>query len=206
MYKILSSGSKGNAVIYFDTILVDCGVPFSIVKPYLKDIQIILLTHSHGDHLNVNTIKKTQSERPAVRFGCGEFLTEKLTEIKNVDIFQAGRIYDYGAFKVSPIVLYHDVPNFGYRIFKGGKKILHATDSRTLDGISAKEYDLYCLECNYDEERVYSIIGSKRERGEYAYQLGSINSHLSVQQSQDFVLRNAGKEYQFVQLHQSSEF
>lgn len=206
MYNILSSGSHGNAIIYFGNILIDCGVSFSLLKPYLNDIQIVLLTHQHKDHLNMNTIKRLSKEKPSLRFGCGSFLSEFVKDIRNVDIFEPGKMYDYRAFKISPIILYHDVPNFGYRIFKDGKKAIHATDSYTLEGITAKEYDLYALECNYDEDRIYDVIREKEQRGEYAHQRGSTNSHLSKQQAQKFVLQNAGPNYEFIMLHQSKEF
>lgn len=207
MHNILSTGSKGNAIIYFNSILVDVGISFSRIEPYLKDIQIVLLTHQHSDHFKLNVIKRIQEERPSIRFGCGAFLADKLQGIRNLDIYESGKMYNYGSFKISPIVLYHDVPNFGYRIFKDGKKLIHATDTYTLEGISAKDYDIYALECNYDEERVYDIIREKEYRGEYAHQKGSINSHLSKQQAQKFILSNTSRQdIQFLMLHQSSEF
>lgn len=206
MYNIISTGSTGNAIIYFDTILVDCGVPFSLIKPYIDKIQIVLLTHQHSDHINMSTIKKIQLNRPSVRFGCGAFLFDMLPGIRNVDVYEAGKLYDYGLFKVSPVTLYHDVKNFGYRLFKADKKVIHATDTVTLEGITAKNYDLYAIECNYDEDKVFDVIREKTARGEYAHQRGSINSHLSKQQAQAFVLNNAGENYEFIMLHQSSEF
>ena len=207
MHNILSTGSKGNAIIYFNSILVDVGISFSRIEPYLKDIQIVLLTHQHSDHFKLNVIKRIQEERPSIRFGCGAFLADKLHGIRNLDIYESGKMYNYGSFKISPIVLYHDVPNFGYRIFKDGKKLLHATDTYTLEGISARDYDIYALECNYDEERVFNIIREKEYRGEYAHQRGSINSHLSKQQAQKFILSNTSRQdIQFLMLHQSSEF
>lgn len=96
--------------------------------------------------------------------------------------------------------------NFGYRLFKDDKKVIHATDTVTLEGITAKNYDLYAIECNYDEDKVFDVIREKTARGEYAHQRGSINSHLSKQQAQAFVLNNAGLNYEFIMLHQSSEF
>lgn len=207
MHNILSTGSKGNAIIYFNSILVDVGISFSRIEPYLKDIQIVLLTHQHSDHFKLNVIKRIQEERPSIRFGCGAFLADKLHGIRNLDIYESGKMYNYGVFKISPIILYHDVPNFGYRIFKDGKKLIHATDTYTLEGISARDYDIYALECNYDEERVYDIIREKQYRGEYAHQKGSINSHLSKQQAQKFILSNTSRQdIQFLILHQSSEF
>lgn len=167
---------------------------------------MVLLTHQHSDHINMSTIKQIQFNRPSIRFGCGVFLSEILSEVRNVDVFEAGRIYNYGLFKVSPIIIYHHVLNFGYKIFKDGKKVIHATDTVTLDGITAKNYDLYAIECNYDEDKVFDVIREKTARGEYAHQRGSINSHLSKKQAQAFVLNNVGTNYEFIMLHQSSEF
>jgi phosphoribosyl 1,2-cyclic phosphodiesterase len=206
MYKILSTGSEGNAVIYFDTVMVDCGIAFALIKNYIKDIQLILLSHEHCDHFNLSTLKKIQFERPCIRIGCGEFMTEKLSGIRNIDVMEIGKIYNYGTFKISPVRLYHDTPNFGYRIFNDSKKIFHATDTFTLEGITAKGYDLYALEANYDEAHIWDVIEEKRLRGEYAHQKGAINSHLSIQQAQNFVLRNASDNYEFITLHQSAEF
>ena len=76
MYNIIQSGSEGNAIIYFEEILVDCGVSFKALKDYVSDIQLVLLTHKHGDHFKASTIKKLAFERPSLRFGCGEFLEE----------------------------------------------------------------------------------------------------------------------------------
>ncbi|MDR2652687.1 MAG: MBL fold metallo-hydrolase [Prevotellaceae bacterium] len=206
MYRILSSGSKGNAIIYFDTIVVDCGVAYSMIENCIKNIQLILLSHEHGDHFNLSALKRIQFERPSVRVGCGEFMTDKLNGIRNIDVFETGKVYDYGTFKISPVRLYHDVPNFGYRIFKDNKKIFHATDTFTLEGISAKGYNLYALEANYDEAHIWEVIREKESRGEYAHQRGAMNSHLSIQQAQNFVLKNAGTNYEFITLHQSQEF
>jgi phosphoribosyl 1,2-cyclic phosphodiesterase len=204
MHNIVSTGSKGNAIIYFGKILLDCGVSFALLKPYLYDIQIVLLTHIHGDHFNLGTIKRLAFERPGLRFGCGQHMVEHLDGIKNVDVYIPGKIYDYGSFKISPVKLYHDVPNFGYRIYSGDEKIIHATDTTHLKGISAKGYNLYMLEANYDEETVFDIIRKQEERGEYAHQRGAINSHLSFQQSNDFFFKNKAENSKLIRLHESS--
>lgn len=206
MFTVLSSGSLGNCVIYHDSIAVDMGVPFSTIKHYKNNLQIVLLTHVHGDHLNLVTIKKLAFERPTLRFACGEFLTEFLKGIKNVDILEAGKIYDYGSFKISPITLYHDVPNFGYRIFKENHKTLHITDTSHLEGITAKDYDLYAIESNYNEDTIFESIKRKKEKGEFAYQIGAINTHLSEQQARDFIFKNRGINSKVLRLHESSNY
>lgn len=204
MYNVLSSGSKGNCIIYHDTIAVDMGIPYSNIKEFKNDLQIVLLTHRHGDHLNISTIKKLAFERPTLRFACGVFLAEFLQGIKNVDILEAGKVYDYNAFKVSPIVLYHDVPNFGYRIFKNDTKIIHATDTSHLEGITAKDYDLYAIESNYNDDTIFDSIKREKSKGNFAYQEGAINSHLSEQQARDFIFKNRGEHSKVLRLHESS--
>jgi L-ascorbate metabolism protein UlaG (beta-lactamase superfamily) len=204
MYKIVSSNSKGNAVIYHNSILVDCGVPFSHLKPYLYDIQIVLLTHKHNDHFNVKTLCKLLDERPTLRIGCPNHMGKSLESVrsKNIDFYNIGSIYDYGIFKVSPVKLYHDVPNCGYRIFKDDYKIFHATDTAHLNGIEAKNYDLYAIEHNYDEETIEETIRIKREKGQFSYEKGAINTHLSEQQARDFIYNNKGENYQILRLHE----
>lgn len=206
MYNVLSSGSKGNCVLYHNTIAVDMGIPYKMISAYKNALQIVLLTHIHGDHCNISTIKKLAFERPTLRFACGEFLTRHLQGIKNIDVLEVGKVYDYGQFKISPIHLYHDVPNFGYRIFKDDTKIIHATDTAHLDGITAKDYDLYCIESNYNEDTVFESIESKKARGEFAYQIGSINTHLSEQQARDFIFKNRGEKSKVVRLHESANY
>lgn len=136
----------------------------------------------------------------------GEFLSKHLEGIKNVDVIEVGKVYDYGSFKISPIQLYHDVPNFGYRIFKDETKIIHATDTAHLEGITAKDYDLYCIESNYNEDTIFESIERKKANGEFAYQQGAINSHLSEQQARDFIFKNRGDNSKVVRLHESSNY
>lgn len=45
MYNIIGTGSSGNAVLYDNSILVDIGLPYSKIKPYVKNIKLLLLTH-----------------------------------------------------------------------------------------------------------------------------------------------------------------
>lgn len=206
MHQIISSGSKGNCVIYHGSIAVDMGVPYTKIKAHQNSLQIVLLTHIHGDHFNVSTINKLAFERPTLRFACGEFLAEHLQGIKNVDVLAPGELYDYGLFKISPITLYHDVPNFGYRIFKDYHKTIHATDTAHLKGISAKDYDLYAIESNYDEDAAEAIINHKKSKGEFAYEVGAIKTHLSEQQARDFIYRNRSNKSKVLRLHESSNY
>ena len=205
--KVISSGSEGNAVIYNNAIMVDCGVSLKALQEVKRSLKIVLLTHKHSDHLKIRTLQRLQAERPTLRVACGDFLLEELPCIKNIDVLQVGKIYDYGAFKVSPIKLYHDVPNFGWRIFlPNGQKIFHATDTVHLEGISAKGYDLYAIEHNYCEEYIQQAIEEARANGEYTHAYGNINTHLSIQQARAFIEKNRKESSEVLELHKSRSF
>ena len=45
---IIASGSAGNAVVINKEILIDCGVAFKHIKPFAKELKIVLLTHIHS--------------------------------------------------------------------------------------------------------------------------------------------------------------
>ena len=205
--KVISSGSEGNAVIYNNAIMVDCGVTLKSLEAVKRSLKIVLLTHKHSDHLKIRTLQRLQAERPTLRVACGDFLLEELPCIKNIDVLQVGKIYDYGAFKVSPVKLYHDVPNFGWRIFlPNGQKIFHATDTVHLEGISAKGYDLYAIEHNYCEEYIQQAIEEARANGEYTHAYGSIKTHLSIQQARAFIEANRKESSEVLELHKSRSF
>ena len=205
--KVISSGSEGNAVIYNNAIMVDCGVSLKALQEVKRSLKIVLLTHKHSDHLKIRTLQRLQAERPTLRVACGDFLLEELPCIKNIDVLQVGKIYDYGAFKVSPVKLYHDVPNFGWRIFlPNGQKIFHATDTVHLEGITAKGYDLYAIEHNYCEEYIQQAIEEAHAKGEYTHAYGNINTHLSIQQARAFIKANRKESSEVLELHKSRSF
>lgn len=205
--QVISSGSEGNAVIYNNAIMVDCGVSLKALQEVKRSLKIVLLTHKHSDHLKIRTLQRLQAERPTLRVACGDFLLEELPCIKNIDVLQVGKIYDYGAFKVSPVKLYHDVPNFGWRIFlPNGQKIFHATDTVHLEGITAKGYDLYAIEHNYCEEYIQQAIEEARANGEYTHAYGNINTHLSIQQARAFIEANRKESSEVLELHKSRSF
>lgn len=208
-YNIISTGSQGNAVVLNDYILIDCGVTFKALKDVYRNLKIVLLTHEHIDHLNKTTIKRLAKERATLRFGCCKWLVPILLECdvpaQNIDVYEAGKIYDYRAFKVSPIKLYHNVENCGYRLKFGEKKAFYATDTAHLRGITAKDYDLFMIEANYTEDDLEERIIAKTAAGQYCYELNVADRHLSKEQADEFLLANMGKHSKYVYLHQHKE-
>ena len=208
-YNIISTGSKGNAVVVNNHILIDCGVPFKALKDVYKDLQIVLLTHIHTDHFKQKTLKRLAEERPTLRFGCCEWLVNDLVESgvpkQSIDVLEIGKIYDYKAFKISPIKLYHNVPNCGYRLFIDGEKAIYATDTSHMIGIKAKGYDLYMIEANYDKEELQERINAKLEAGGYCYELNVASRHLSHEQASEWLMENMDEKSEYVFLHAHRE-
>lgn len=205
-YNIISTGSQGNAVVLNDCILIDCGVSFKALKEVYKGLKLVLLTHLHSDHFRPQTLKRLADERATLRFGCCQWLVKPLIEAgipkQNIDVYEIGKIYDYKAFKVSPIKLYHNVENCGYRLFVGQEKAIYATDTGHMRGITAKGYDLYMIESNYDEDDLEQRIREKTAAGQYCYELNVAERHLSHTQASEWLLANMKKNSEYVFLHQ----
>ena len=207
-YNIIKTGSQGNAVVINNIILIDCGVSFKALSAVYKDLKIVLLTHIHKDHFNETTIRKLSFERPTLRFACCEWLVNDLVNCgaakKNIDVLEIGKKHDYKLFKLVPIKLYHNVLNCGYKLYFGNEKAIYATDTSTLEGISAIAYDLYMLEANYTEEEIQERIKTKEEQGVYAYEKDVIKNHLSKEKCDEFILNNI-TDGEYVYLHQHIE-
>ena len=204
-YQIISTGSKGNAVIVGKSILIDCGVSFKAIEPQINNLRLVLLTHIHGDHFNRATLRRLANEKPLLRFGAGRWLVKPLVDAgikeRQIDILEPGFSYDYGLCKVEPFHLTHDVPNCGFKLHFAAGKAMYATDTRNLNGITAKDYDLYLLEGNYGEEEIESRIAEKQLNGQYAYEIRVKQTHLSREQCDDFIARNACANSEYVYLH-----
>lgn len=208
-YKIISSGSQGNAIVLNSSILIDCGVSFRALSEVKKGLKIVLLTHIHSDHFNKTTIRRLAAERPTLRFACCEWMLPELLACgvseRNIDLLKIGKLYNYGAFKVSPVKLYHDVDNCGWRVFAGEEKAVYMTDTVTLEGISAKGYDLYLIEANYSESDIQERIRAKEEAGQYVYEYRVLKTHLSKEKADKWLLENVGENSEYVYVHQHRE-
>lgn len=103
--------------------------------------------------------------------------------------------------------LYHDVLNFGFRIMYDDFKTIYITDTKTVEGIKAKDYNLYFIEGNYDEDEIQQRIKNKEEQGLFVNEYRTMNTHLSIQQATDFLLKNMGDKssYEFIHQHKDRD-
>ena len=207
---IISSSSKGNCYIYNKDLMLDIGVSFAKIKPYIRNLKLLLLTHRHQDHINRKTLQKLIYEMPTLKIVCGEWMVQLLVDLgvnkKNIYILKLNKKYDLGKYIIEPVEAIHDVPNCGYKITikATNYRIFHITDTSNVSHIEAKNFNLYCIESNYKDEILEyhkQICGNEDEM----YYLDRVDkTHLSYSKANDFLINNMGDNSQFEYIHQSS--
>ena len=216
IYNIISTGSGGNAVLLNGCILIDCGVSIKKLSEFDRDIRLVLLTHSHGDHFKKSTVKSLAQNHPSLRWGCCDWMAQQLVEAgvlpQNIDIYSTADkeveyMYPSLGIKVRPEWLTHNVPNCGYHIISfGGEKAFYATDTGSLDGIEAKGYNLYLVEANHGEEEIQERIRRKRESGEsFIYEEAAAVNHMSYEKTCAWLSENMNADSTWVRLHEHKE-
>lgn len=207
--KLISTGSKGNAILYESKILVDVGVSYKLLAPYIKDVEILNLTHSHADHLKLPVLKRLVRDLPNVAILCGIWLKPVLETIEmpstvKIVYCEPNKWYKIDNMMFCPVSLYHDINNFGWRIVVNGQKIFHATDTVKLDGIRAEAYDLYAIEAHHITSVIDKQIEEKLSQGIFCYEVGSKNSHLSEEDCDKWIAENRGEHSEVIKLHYSN--
>lgn len=209
-YKIIATGSAGNAVLALrGRILIDCGVGYKRLVEYVDKIQLVLLTHEHRDHFNAPTVRRLAEMRPLLRFACSADILPALLAVgvrrANIDLVAPEHTYGYGAFVVEPVQLWHDVPNIGWKIIAPEGKLFYATDTATLDGVSAPGFDVYLIEANHEEREIAQKIHDKQKNDTYAYEKRAQVWHLSREKAWDWLQKNAGKNSKIELIHEHRE-
>lgn len=212
-YNIIATGSSGNAVVVDGRILIDCGIPYKRLQPYIRPLQLVLLTHEHGDHFRPGTVRALHRERPALRWGCCEWMVPHLlaagVDKRVIDVYAPnGMGYCYGdavGLSVEPVRLVHNVPNCGYKLSIRGERLLYATDTGTLDGIEARGFELYMIEANHTQEEIEARLQAKEASGEFAYETAAMQNHLSQEQALEWLAENMGPHSRYIFMHQHQE-
>lgn len=206
---IISSSSKGNCYIYNKDLMLDIGVSFAKIKPYIRNLKLLLLTHRHQDHINRKTLQKLIYEMPTLKIVCGEWMVQLLIDLgvskKNIYVLKLNRKYDLGKYIIEPVEAIHDVPNCGYKIIikATNYKIFHITDTSEVSHIEAKNFDIYCIESNYKDEILEEHLQTCDD-ADRVYLDRVPFTHLSYSKANDFLINNMGSNSQFEYIHQSA--
>lgn len=198
-YSIVDSGKTGNCVIIND-VMVDCGVPFSALKPYLDGIRYLLLTHIHQDHVNRLTLETIRLTRPDI-IVIGNTSVHKQFGVDKVS--SDGYVVPAGDYYFTAFPLTHDVPNTGYTWRYNGLDIIFAVDTGDLAHAPDHKYDYFFLESNYDAVALKEL-NEWTHRNDRLPFVQFAGRHLSRQDAAAFVaLNRKNDQAQLIELHKS---
>lgn len=81
---VFGSGSEGNSVyLKPHHTLIDLGLPYKVYQEYsptfFLDVDYIIITHHHGDHLNPATLTRVLNMYPHIRIIMSEFMWNVIT-------------------------------------------------------------------------------------------------------------------------------
>lgn len=123
---------------------------------------------------------------------------------RQIDVLEPNKRYSYGDLEVEAFPLFHDVPNMGLKIWMGGESALYAVDTGCLD-VDATGINWFFVEANHFEAEIQARAAEKLSRGEFAYEQRAAATHLSYEQTMDFLARNAAPTSRYVLLHGHKE-
>lgn len=184
------SSSKGNLLVlqgFNESLLLDCGIDCKRINYELLDLNItgVLLTHSHGDHINGI---KNDSYLGGGKFYGNKDTLDKLTKLHTYEKVEVEPMKMYnvgGEFAIVPIAVSHDVPCFAYIIKnkRSGITVLYATDLGYADSLTFKNIHTFIIEANY--------IRSEIDFSEFKnFRSDSYEGHLAVEDTVELLKRS----------------
>ena len=194
----LSSGSGGNCH-YIGTknikLLIDAGLSGRKIENLLKtagenmeDINGILITHEHNDHIRGAGILSRRYDIPIyANKATWDKMAYSLGNIKeeNIKVFETEEDFQIKDLNIKPISVYHDAADpVGFIMKNERHKISIVTDTGTMDDRMIKEIqdsDLFLLESNHDIDMLnngnYPYHLKERIRSNYGHMS---NYHISI--------------------------
>ena len=159
---ILGSGSKGNSTLLIGKdkkILIDVGFSYSKmtmdlnkynVKP--SDIDAILITHTHKDHIAGLTMFIKKNKIPVYT---NEKMLPELIKLVDEDVIKVmDDEYSIGEFNIEAIHTSHDAPgSVGFVISDENINLVYVTDTGYINKTYLKKLvnkDIYIFESNHD--------------------------------------------------------
>ena len=190
----LGSGGRFNTCFHVTgeraNFLIDCGASSLVALKHhgisREDIDVILITHFHGDHFAglpflLLDAQFTRRTRPLVIAGprgietrlpqAMEALYEHSSKTKQrfdltVVALEAGQKKDFGTLKATPYPVVHGDsggPFFAYRIESEGRTIAYSADTEWTETLvpAAREADLFVCEAYYYDRIVRNHLSLK---------------------------------------------
>ena len=165
----IASGSSGNCIYIGSashSVLIDAGISGKRIEAGLNeidrstpDIDAILLTHEHSDHIKGLGVLARRYGIPIYTTQGTAAAVKKMTTLGKIPpdllhIIRPDAAFEIGNLTVRPFRIYHDAADpVGYRIESGDKSAAVATDLGHYDDYiveQLKGLDVLLLESNHD--------------------------------------------------------
>ncbi len=167
----LASGSKGNA-LYVGTehtkVLIDAGISARMLKKKLSEINVdlsdidaIVITHEHSDHIRGLAMLGCKMGFPVfANSDTARAIYEVIGDAPKFKIFSTGEKFEFGDMEFDPFSIQHDaIDPVGFAIRMGGVKLGVCADlgfATSLVANKLQECDYLYLEANHQVEMVHS--------------------------------------------------
>lgn len=166
----LASGSKGNSLFFSSgktKILIDAGISAKALKLRLEsinvdlsEIQAILITHEHGDHIQGLKVLAFKLGIPILaNADTAKGIVEYCGECPKFKIFSTGETFEFGDLEIHPFSIQHDTLDpVGFTIRTGGIKLGICADLgfvTTLVTYQLQQCDYLYVEANHEPELVH---------------------------------------------------
>jgi phosphoribosyl 1,2-cyclic phosphodiesterase len=168
-FQVLASGSRGNATLVCSEktrVLVDAGATCKELKRRLdmtpvqaKDLDAILITHEHSDHVSAAGTLSRKFNLPAyMTRGTLDNLPPSVGQCASVTIFGTGNSFQIGDLRIHPFATSHDArESAGFIIENHGLLLGICTDlgiATSLVRVRLKDCHALVLEANHDVDRL----------------------------------------------------
>jgi phosphoribosyl 1,2-cyclic phosphodiesterase len=194
----LASGSKGNALYVgsdHTKVLIDAGLSLKMTKERLAqinvdlgDIDAIVITHEHSDHIKGLSILGCKMGIPVfANSETARAIYETIGDTMKFKIFSTGEKFEFGDIAFDPFSIQHDAMDpVGFVIELLGSKIGICADlgfATTLVTKKLQNCDYLYLEANHQVEMVHACARPPVYKQRVLSRLG----HLSNQQASDLL-------------------
>lgn len=167
----LASGSKGNCV-YLGAgktkVLIDAGISAKAIQSRLSEINVdlseidaILITHEHTDHIQgLKTLAYKMGIPVLANHETAKGIVEAFHDCPKFKIFSTGETFEFGDLEIHPFSIQHDTLDpVAFTIKTGNLKLGFCTDlgfATTLVQSKLQECDYLYLESNHQPSMVHA--------------------------------------------------
>ena len=159
--QVIASGSNGNCTLVkssaSETILFDAGIPYKKIPCY---VDYAIITHEHGDHAHIPTIKKLLANGTEIYMTAGTKDALKLSTRHNLHTIKAGLEMSpikLGSCELKALNAIHDATEpIVFQVYDSEDRVLYSTDTMHPPNWYGEEnaFTKILVEANYSEPKL----------------------------------------------------